>query len=98
VLFIIILIVAIKTAVGYSLRRVPAEQQRLAWGICVMMLGHCISFFGVSYFGQIRMLLFLSLALVGWIYGLPNPATTVSKLKTRLQYAPVHNGYIDSYS
>ena len=98
VLFVILLVVAVKTMGGYSLRRIPLGQQWMAWGICVLMLGHCISFFGVSYFGQIRILLFLSFAIVGWIYGLPSPATTVFRPKTRSQCASVSNGYISSYS
>jgi hypothetical protein len=66
--FIILLVVAIRTAGSYSLRRISPVYQWLAWGICVSLLGHCISFFGVSYFGQIKMLLYLTFAIVGLTY------------------------------
>jgi hypothetical protein len=98
VLFIALLVVAIKTVGGYSLYRISLCQQWLVWGICISMLGHCIAFFGVSYFGQIRTLLFLCFAVVGWIYGLPNPVITVPKPKIRPQYVPQSNGCIGNYS
>ena len=66
--FIVLLVKAVKTAGSYSLRCVPLRRQWLSWGVCVLVLGHCISFFGVSYFGQIKMLLYLTFAIVGAIY------------------------------
>jgi hypothetical protein len=68
VLFVIMLITAVSTLGRYSLRRMPAGQQWLVWSLCVAMLGHCISFMGVSYFGQIMMLLYLMYATVGFTY------------------------------
>ena len=70
VLYVVLLVWAVKTVGGFSLRRIPISQQWLAWGICVSIIGHCISFFGVSYFGQIEMLLYLTFAIVGIIYEL----------------------------
>jgi len=68
-LFIMILVTAVRTLGWYSLRpMMPLSRQWLAWGMCVSMLGHCISFLGVSYFGQITMLLYFSFAVVGSIY------------------------------
>ena len=67
ILFIILLVFAVKITGSYSLKKIPVGQQWLAWGICVSVLGHCVSFWGVSYFGQIRMLLYLTFAVVGFI-------------------------------
>ena len=75
VLFVLLFVVAIRTIGGYSLRRVPASQQWLAWCLCVSVLGHCLAFIGVSYFGQIMMLLYLTLAMVGLIYEISNLST-----------------------
>jgi len=68
VFFMVLLIMAVKTVGRYSLRSMPIKQQWLAWCLCVSILGHCLSFMGVSYFGQIMMLLYLTLAIVGLIY------------------------------
>lgn len=68
VIFIMVLFLAVKQTIAFSLFPVPKTEQRLAWGICVAIAGHSISFIGVSYFGQIMMLLFLTFAFVGFIY------------------------------
>lgn len=39
----------------------------LSWGICVSVIGHSVSFWGVSYFGQIIMLLYLTFAMVAFV-------------------------------
>lgn len=39
----------------------------LSWGICVSVLAHSVSFWGVSYFGQIIMLLYLTIALAAFV-------------------------------
>jgi len=70
VLFIGLLVMAIRGVWSFSLKVTVPKQQWLAWGICVSLIGHCVSFFGVSYFGQITMLLYLTFAMVGWIFGL----------------------------
>lgn len=66
--FIILLIMTVKTFGGYSLRPMPRRQQWFIWCLCISILGHCLSFVGVSYFGQIMMLLYLTLAIAGLIY------------------------------
>jgi len=68
VLFIILLILAVKTMGRYSLQQIPEGQKWLAWCMCISILGHCISFIGVSYFGQIMMLLYLTFSMVGFVY------------------------------
>ncbi|KPJ66653.1 MAG: hypothetical protein AMJ43_07430 [Coxiella sp. DG_40] len=67
-LFVVLLIMAVKTVGRYSLRSMPIKQQCLAWCLCVSVLGHCIAFFGVSYFGQINLLLYMVFAIVGLVY------------------------------
>ena len=82
VLFIALLVWAVKIVGGYSLCCVQVKQQWLAWAICVSILGHCISFIGVSYFGQIEMLLYFMFALVALIYELSfKPVPTVRPAK-----------------
>lgn len=49
-----------------SLSDVPSEVRWLNWGLCVSMLGHFVTFWGVAYFGQINLLLILSFAFVGF--------------------------------
>jgi hypothetical protein len=78
-LFMLLLIVAVKTVGRYSLCSMSAKQQWLAWCMCVSLLGHCLSFVGVSYFGQIIMLLYLNFAIVGFIYGVYGEAVAEEK-------------------
>lgn len=67
IIFVLLLIYAVKIPGSYSLRNIANDKKWLSWGICVSVLGHCISFTGVSYFGQITMLLYLTFAIVGFI-------------------------------
>ena len=66
-LFVLLLVYAVKIPGSYSLRCAINYRRWLSWGICISILGHCISFFGVSYFGQITMLLYLTFAIVSFI-------------------------------
>jgi len=68
VLFIAILFVGIRATGAYSQRRVGRDRQWLSWALCCSLIGHCIMFIGVSYFGQIHMLLALTFALTGFMY------------------------------
>jgi hypothetical protein len=68
VLFVVILIIAIWACGKYSLLNVSKTKQWLGWAFCVSVMGHCISFQGVSYFGKIHMILYLTFATVGMIY------------------------------
>jgi hypothetical protein len=65
-LFIIIIYNAVKIPGAYSLGNINTEVKLMSWGICVAMLGHFITFWGVSYFGQIDILLYFTFALVGF--------------------------------
>ena len=69
VLFCVILFVGARAAVRLSLRL--GDKTRiaiLAWGVFVTIIGHCLSFIGVSYFGQIAMIWYLLLASVAFVY------------------------------
>jgi hypothetical protein len=91
-IFLVLLFVAAKTAGAYSLSRIPKQQQWFVWGICVSVLGHCVSFFGVSYFGQITMLLLLSFAIVSFLYeSLHRPSSIVSWPRQRSNTSPSEN-------
>lgn len=71
-LFIVVLIMAVRTLGRYSLSVMSAKQQWLGWCFCVSILGHCVAFFGVSYFGQIKLLLYMIFAVVGLVYEMSN--------------------------
>ncbi len=73
-----------------SLRPGNQPESYLAWGVFVTIIGHCLSFIGVSYFGQIDMIWYLLLASVAFVYGqvyeVPKPAPRVA-VATRPQHA-----------
>ncbi|NTU73316.1 hypothetical protein HGB07_04060 [Candidatus Roizmanbacteria bacterium] len=66
-LFIILIYSAVKIPGKFSLSNITSEIKWMSWGICVTLLGHFVTFWGVSYFGQINTLLYYTLALVGFI-------------------------------
>jgi len=74
-LFVALLTTALRTVYKYSLSTVTETKQWFAWCLCVSILGHCVSFIGVSYFGQIMMLLYLTFAIVSLIYDLSSRKT-----------------------
>jgi hypothetical protein len=69
VLFCIILFVAARAMVRLSLHSREKGESYLAWCVFVTIIAHCVSFFGVSYFGQISMPWYLLLASAGYFYG-----------------------------
>jgi hypothetical protein len=71
ILFVILLIRAVAKVGAASLRQISRGHQWLLWGICVSILGHCVSFLGVSYFGQIILPLYMTFAIVGWVFSDP---------------------------
>jgi hypothetical protein len=66
VIFIILIYYAIKIPGKFSIDHVTPETQWISWAICVVMLGHLVTFWGVSYFGQIDMVMGFSFALIGF--------------------------------
>ncbi len=65
IFFIVLLIYAIRIIYRYSLYGLSEEYRWLSWCICVSILAHSISFLGVSYFGQIMIVWYMSLAIAG---------------------------------
>lgn len=68
VLFLVMIYVALRTLLRLSLQHQEHKQQFLIWCFLVIILGHCVSFFGVSYFGQIMMWWYMTLAAVSFLY------------------------------
>ncbi len=67
-LFLVMIYVALRTLLRLALQHQQPKQRFLAWCLFVAILGHCIAFFGVSYFGQITMLWYMTLAAVSFLY------------------------------
>ena len=70
--FIIVLIYAVKIMGRFSMHSNNDKYKWLSWGICVSILGHCVSFLAIIYFTQMKMLLYLTFAIVGFTCGLVN--------------------------
>lgn len=90
VLFCVLLFVFGRMFVRLSLRSADRGESHLAWCAFVTLLAHVVSFFGVSYFGQITLLWYLLLASAGCFYGqaYEKPASTRPKVAcARLQPA-----------
>ncbi|MFH1883913.1 MAG: hypothetical protein ABIL62_14545 [Planctomycetota bacterium] len=68
VLFLVMIYMALRTLLRLSLQNQEHKQQFLIWCFLVIILGHCVSFFGVSYFGQIMMWWYMTLAAVSFLY------------------------------
>jgi len=69
ILFLVVIVMAFLT-LARSFRWSPSrEHQHIAWCLFVSLVGHCVAFIGVSYFGQIIMLWYLMLAFVAFLYG-----------------------------
>ena len=66
IIFIVIIYSAVKIPGKLSLNIHALEEKLMSWAISVAMLGHFATFWGVSYFGQINMLLYFCFALVGF--------------------------------
>lgn len=76
---IIIMVMAIRICGRYSLLNLSRGKQWLGWAFCVSVLGHAVSFFGVSYFGKIPTLLYLTFAIVGMIYHMSNNLLAINR-------------------
>ena len=97
ILFIIILVKAIAKVGGTSLRKISPGSQWLLWGICVALLGHCVSFIGVSYFGQIILQLYLTFAIVGWVFSNPKQFRLEEALSEHRRRGAKSRGRIDRH-
>jgi len=68
ILFIAIIATSAKTFNRLSLLRISQKEQLFFWCLCVAMLGHAISFMGILYIAQVRVVLFLIFAMAGALY------------------------------
>ncbi len=68
-LFLVMIYMALRILLRLSLQHQQPKQGLLAWCLFVAILGHCVAFLGVSYFGQIMILLYLNFAIVGFVKG-----------------------------
>ena len=85
-IFIFIVGYAVRLTGRSSLIPQIAQNKWACWAMCVSILGHCVSFFGVSYFGQITMLLYLQFACVSFMGQHRNIAT--APVKTTIKRNP----------
>jgi hypothetical protein len=67
-LFLVMIYMALRILLRLSLQKKEHKQQFLAWCLFVAIIGHCVAFLGVSYFGQIMMWWYMILAMVGCLY------------------------------
>lgn len=91
VLFCWILFTGAKAVLRLSLDSRNRDERYWAWCIFVSIIAHVISFMGVSYFGQITMILYLLFAIVGLFYGrMPQKPKCVKPVAVvpELQQAP----------
>ncbi len=74
-LFFVLLVLAFK-GIGRMWRAAEGNTPRiaLAWAIGVSLWVHCVSFIGVSYFGQIIVVWYLQLAFIGSLASKPQSA------------------------
>ncbi len=83
ILFCAILFVAGRAFARLSVRVTDRTESYLAWCAFVTVLSHFISFFGVSYFGQISMPWWLLLASTGYFYGQVSAPPTLAASPVR---------------
>ncbi|MFZ2147854.1 MAG: hypothetical protein WAV28_11595 [Sedimentisphaerales bacterium] len=67
-LFLVMIYMALRALLRLSLQHEQPKQRFLVWCLFVAILGHCVSFLGVSYFGQIMMWWYMTLAAVSFLY------------------------------
>jgi len=67
-LFLVMIYMALRILLRLSLQQQEHKQQFLIWCLIVTILGHCVAFFGASYFGQMIMWWYMTLAAVSFLY------------------------------
>lgn len=68
ILFILLCYNVVKTLGSFAISQNNVNDQWLYWGYTVMMISHCVTFLSVAYFGQITMLLFLTIAVASFAF------------------------------
>jgi len=67
-LFAAILVIAFRCLVRHFQISPSSDEQMISWCLWVTLIEHIVSFVGVSHFGQINILWYLQLAMIGFIY------------------------------
>jgi hypothetical protein len=67
IFFLALLFVMFRTTLRCSLRESTYNHRVLSWCFFVSLAGHCVSFLSVSYFGQIMMLWYMTLAVTAFL-------------------------------
>lgn len=80
-LFIAVLVLAVQVTGAYSLRTTHRDQKWLSWALCTSILGHCIMFLGLGYFGQVQILLYMTFGFAAFVY------EQNALLSTRIRFA-----------
>lgn len=78
VLFLLMIYVVLRTLLRTSLSCEGVRGRVLIWALFAMMVAHCIGFIGVSYFGQIMVVWYLTLAAAAWFAEQRQLARTVA--------------------
>jgi hypothetical protein len=73
-IFVLLMYEAVKISGKFSIVTQEKSHQILGWAVCVSLLGHVVTFFGVSYFGQINILLYVTFSIVSFLYETMNSA------------------------
>jgi len=66
-LFIVLIGLGFHTLAKHYRQSHERQQLWISWGLFVAMIANCVSFLGVSYFGQIWILLYLQFGIIGFI-------------------------------
>jgi hypothetical protein len=72
VLFILMIVTAFRVLQRNFCSPILLIEQWLSWCLFVALLGHCIAFLGVSYFGQINLLWYLMLSSISFVFDVEN--------------------------
>ncbi|MBW8015846.1 MAG: hypothetical protein FVQ82_06635 [Planctomycetes bacterium] len=88
-IFIFIVGCAIRLTGRASIISQHGQTRWICWAMSVSIMGHCVSFFGVSYFGQITMLLYLQFACVSFISQRRSIATVPTTICIRRSPRPL---------
>lgn len=83
-LFLAILTYCFQT-VGRAAKKgvLPAGADKVAWSLGAALLVHVVSFFGVSYFDQIKVMLYMNFAMIAAVRGLIESAPAKAKAPAR---------------
>jgi hypothetical protein len=65
-LFMILCFKSVKILGSYAISQPDPRDQWLWWGFTVSMITHCITFLSVAYFGQITLLLYMTIAVAAY--------------------------------